>query len=161
MTIAEMAKQYGVTQQAVYQKLKRKGIKRADIQQPGTSELTRDGEELIASLFKRDSVSVTQQALKKSEELFNATQRLQTIENSLKQKTEEAENLKQTVSKLEQDVAALQEKLTAATEERDFLRLTLSQTIETHRIAMAALQPSSQEKGLLARIRARFTKKEE
>ena len=161
MTIADAAKQYGVTQQAIYQKLKRKGIKRAAIQQAGTAELTEEGESIIASLFNRDTVSVAKRSFQKTEELFNIKLQMQTLENSLKEKTEEVEQLKQTVTKLEQDTAALRDHLHEVEEERDFLRLTVSQLTETQRMTLAALQPSAHEKGLLARIKARFAKKGE
>lgn len=160
MTIADAAKVYGVTQQAVYQKLKRKGIKRADIQQPGSAELTEEGERIISSLFKQDQHAVTQQALKSTQEVIDLTQRLQTVSNDLEAKTAEAEDLKQTVSKLNQDLAASLERLKEATEERDFLRLTVAQLNENNRLVLAALQPSQHEKGLLARIKARFARKE-
>ena len=160
MTIAEAAKLYGVSQQAVYQKLKRKGIKRSDIQQAGTVELTSEGEDIIASLFKADTNDVTKQALKRAQDVIDLTQRLQTACNELEAKNKEADELKERVTQLEKDLSLAHERLKEATEERDFLRMTVSQLNETQRLTLAALQPSMHERGLLARIKARFARKE-
>lgn len=130
--------------------------------QPGTSSLSEAGEAQLAEWFKQTRVSKSSERLIQLErECIELSKRINEAEQSLKVKTEECEELNKRCNQLEQDTAALREQIHVTTEERDFLRLTLSQTIETHRATIAALQPSAKEPGLLARIRARFTAKKE
>lgn len=159
MTIKDIAEEYSVTQQAVYQKLKRKGIKRGDIQHEGSPDLTEEGEAIVRSLFEKTKEIkdvITQQALKASD----LVQQLNETKKQLEQQTSETKRLNEEVSQHRQEIEQLKKQLKEVIEDRDFLRMTLSQTIEAHRITLAALQPAPQERGLLARIKTRFTKKE-
>ena len=165
MTIPEAAKLYGKTPQAIYNRINRAkkedpNFKLENLLQKGTSSLTVEGEALIAEWFKQSKASKSTERLIQLEKgNIELSKRINEIERSLEQKTEECSTLINKRNQLEQDISLMREQLQAVTEERDFLRLTVSQLNETQRLTLAALQPSAHEQGLLARIKARFAKK--
>ena len=98
MTIKEAAEHYGVSQQAVYQRLKKAGVNLKTLKNPDTGELTPDGEVVINQLFNQrqptDSTNLKEQFNELSKEVA-----------SLKA---ENEVLKARVRDLEADKAYLQ-----------------------------------------------------
>ena len=98
MTIKEAAEHYGVSQQAIYQRLKKAGVNLKTLKNPDTGELTPDGEAVINQLFNQrqptDSTNLKEQFNELSKEVA-----------SLKA---ENEALKARVRDLEADKAYLQ-----------------------------------------------------
>lgn len=168
MTISELAKEFTVSPQAVYQRMKRNGIKLEDIQRPESNALTEEGEQIIRDLFTGQSTNSTELLLKRADEIIKLKDKLNTAIEERDAANREIEAYKQTIDTLEEtaekrskEIALLTDQLKTVTEDRDFLRLTLANEQQNHRQAMAMLQPARQESGLFARIKARFAKKGE
>lgn len=143
MTIKEAATLYGVSPQAIYQRLKSKGVDIRAIKTK-TGELTPDGERILGDLFDRTSVtgdgeqteSPRDQGQTKQEEALNA----------------QLEMLKAEVDFLKAQVELLKE-------ERDYLRRALDQSQQLQAMTMRMLPPAPAERrSVFSWLTSRFTK---
>ena len=158
MTITEIAREYHVSQQAVYQKMKRNGIKREDIQQPNSPQLTEEGERILRSLFNKEEKQIAQQALSTASELNEANKQIETLKKQIEKAEKERDALS---TQIEQQAAQIQrqaERIAELEEERNFLRLTVSQEQQNSQKVIAALLPAPKERGLFAWFRKHSTK---
>lgn len=105
MTIKEVAQLTGLSHQAIYKKLKARGLKVETLKNKETGQLTEDGERTIRELFNL-STSAPEPVATEVEKL--------TTENE----------------KLRNQVANLEKRVEELTGERDFLRRTLDTTTE-------------------------------
>ena len=149
MTIKEAAQQYGISPQAVYQRLKKQGIDVKTIKNKA-GELTKDGEKIMFSLFDRSTVegegtqAEAEQAREKLE--AEAAKQAEADKRSIEVLKVEVEYLKKQVESLENDKA----QLTAA----------LDNAQRLHAMTLNQMQrPMIQEKqGFFARLSAHFKK---
>ena len=158
MTIAEFAREIRKTQQAVYQKMKRKGIKPADIQQPDSAQLSEEGERILRSLFSTEETQIAKQALSTASELIEANKQLEAVKKQLEEAEKTREALSTQIEQQAQQIQQQAERIQELETERDFLRLTISQENANHQQALAMLQPAKQERGLFGWFRKRSTK---
>ena len=167
MTIKGFASSKGLTPQAVYQRLKvhceQSGIDYKALKQPGSPELTEEGERILNALYSQDAKSDREnikQALTISSDLIAAHLETETVKHALQSMQEERDALQSKIDQLTEEAAKREERIRELEQERDFLRLTVSQANELHAKALAMLQPAQTEKGLRAWIRKRFGKPE-
>lgn len=134
MTIKEVAQLTGLSHQAIYKKIKAKGLKLEELKDKATGQFTPEGEAAIRGLF----------GITGTEETPVATEL-----------TTEVERLRNLVEKQGEQIKAL-------TDERDFLRLTLERSQHLEAAALAKLPsappalPAGEKHGLrnwLQRIR--------
>lgn len=134
MTIKEVAQLTGLSHQAIYKKIKAKGMKLEELKDKATGQFTPEGEAAIRGLFN----------ITDTEETPVATEL-----------TTEVERLRNLVEKQGEQIKAL-------TDERDFLRLTLERSQHLEAAALAKLPsappalPAGEKHGLrnwLQRIR--------
>lgn len=135
MTIKEVAQRSGLSHQAIYKKLKARGVSLESIKDKATGQFTPEGEALILELFPVESGTETHDAT----EVARLTTRV--------------EELTTEVEKLRNQVALLENERTGLINERDFLRQTLEREQQLHGIALSklppALPPGDDEKGKL------------
>lgn len=125
MTIKEVAQVTGLSQQAIYKKIKSRGIKIEDLKDKETGQLSEHGEEVIRELF-----------IDKKDE---------------KQVSTEVEKLRAEVEKLRNQVEFLEERNRQLTEERDFLKTALSQAQQLQALTLAripAALPPAEKHGI-------------
>lgn len=110
MTIKEVAQRTGLSHQAIYKKIKAKGLKLEELKDKATGQFTAEGEATVRALFGIDDAEVE-------------------VETEL---TTEVERLRNLVDKQAEQIKAL-------TDERDFLRLTLERSQHLEAVALAKL----------------------
>lgn len=132
MTIKEAAAQYGVSTQAIYQRLAKAGKKAKDITEPKTSDLTPDGEELLASWFATSAEPDSKAECKRCQLLEREIEGLQTL------------------------VAALQDRIQAERADKERLYILLNQAQQAQAVTIARLPAPAD--GLLTRLRKKFTR---
>lgn len=115
MTIKEAAAEYGVSTQAIYQRIAKSGKKAKDITEGKNADLTSEGVELLASWFCNDQ----------PQELDRPCQRCQLLER---------EN-----AALQALNKSLQDQIDAAQADKDRLYTLLSQAQQTQAITVARL----------------------
>lgn len=118
MTIKDVAQKSGLTHQAIYKRLKSKGIKIEAIKDKKTGHFTPEGEKMMIDLF----------------DLSEAAER-----PSEAQETPSDDGLTKEVEKLRNQVDLL-------TGERDFLRQSLEREQQLHAMTLTKLLPSGEEK---------------
>lgn len=138
MTMKEAAAKYGVSRQAIYQKLKRQGLQVDTLRDPATGDFTPEGEEVLSSLFT-PADTTTDNTDKRVDELTADVNRLQ------------AE-----VDRLTAQIDTLTAQLTATTDERDFLRRALDQAQQLHAMALKALPQPREPESVMSKIRHIF-----
>ncbi len=136
MTLRDIATRAGVSHQAVYQKLKKKGIKVEDLRNKESGELTGEGMAILLELFpaaKNDQVECSTKD--ESSKSSNAT-----IGNKA------VEQLGKEIDRLNAELSKMKVQLDAITDERDFLRKALeqSQERETLRARIEVLEAGQQ-----------------
>lgn len=155
MTVQEAASLYGVSKQAIYQRIKAKGY---DIKQlkDSSGSLTEDGESILAQLFDHTSVtgdgdSTPQQSRKESAKQEPP---------SLLQAQKRVAELEKQVDGLQREVDFLTKHVDALKEERDYLRRALDQAQQLHAMTMKQMLPPSpaERKGAFSWLTSRFKK---
>lgn len=68
MRIADYAKKYHLTEQAVRGRIKRAGYTLADLRQPGSGHFTPEGEQIITALFDREPAAAPANGSRKGKE---------------------------------------------------------------------------------------------
>lgn len=167
MTVKEFANSKGLTPQAVYQRLKthceQNGIDYKALKQPGSPDLTEDGLQILNALYSQDAKSekeTVKQALTISSDLIAAHIEIERLKQAIEEGQTERDALQSRIDQLTEEAAKREERVRELEQERDFLRLTVSQSNELHAKALAMLQPAQTEKGLRAWLRRRFSKPE-
>lgn len=154
MTIQEAALFYGVSKQAIYQKLKAKGH---DIKQLKTreGELSEEGKAILEQLFDRAGVNAEDDPKpqppstepEKQENPFSlqAERRIQELTNQ--------------VDALQKEVDLLKRETESLRNERDYLRHALDQAQQLHAMTIRMLPPPAPErKSVLSWIASCFKK---
>lgn len=140
MTIREAAALYGVSKQAIYQRLKKTGKELDQIRDEKTQELTELGMELVNSIYGKKGGNE---------------------QSSVNQSVKEIETLKVDNTRLQEQVNALTEKVAALTEERDFLRRSLDQSQQLQAMTLSRLPATTTErKSVIKRLAEHFKRPE-
>lgn len=126
MTIKEAAERYGVSKQAIYQRLKKAGQDLDNIRDPKTGLLSSDGEKLINSIYGQNAVK---------EPLKSSPVNLQ------------VESFKQEREALLGQIEALKAVNEQLTSERDYLRRSLDQAQQLQAMAFARLPAPKESSG--------------
>ena len=149
MTIKEVAQQAGISHQAIYKKLKNRGIKTEDLKDAETGELSEKGLEILKDLIES----------KNDDDLCGDK-----VES-------EVEKLRGEIEKLRNEVEHAEEKIHMLTEERDFLRTALNraqtaldqaqklQAITSQKIPAAL--PAPEKRGIFGWFSRRREKKDQ
>ena len=124
MTVKDFAALAGVSHQAIYKKLKGRGVSLDAIKDKETGQLTQEGETLLREIYSlsgqqessEEAASETTEAAPPAEEQAGKKLRNQVAE------------LEKEVERLRNQVATLEEKEKALTEERNFLRMSLERS---------------------------------
>ena len=119
MTIKEVAQLTGLTHQAIYKKIKANGLRLDNLKDKTTGQLTAEGEAIIKDLF----------CISEPPPAADATE-VEKLTTTVAELTTEVE-------KLRNQVANQAERITALTEERDFLRTALDQAQKLQAITLA------------------------
>lgn len=133
MTIKEASSLYGVSTQAIYQRIAKAGKKARDLTEGKTAELTPDGAELLESWFATDQQPEQEKPCENCKALEREIAALQTL------------------------VTALQDQLATAQADKERLYTLLSQAQQTQALALARLPAENQS--LWQRMRNRLTAK--
>lgn len=155
MTIKEASTIYGISTQAIYKRLTKKGY---DLKQlkDSSGNLTEEGERIIDQLFDRVTVTgegdPTPRPAKKKPD---ATPSLQA--------EKEVAELKAKVAEMTTEIERLQSTNDNLREERDFLRRALDQAQQLHAMTMKQMLPpaQSERKGAFSWLTSRFKKSPE
>lgn len=140
MTIREAAALYGISKQAIYQRLKKTGKELDQIRDEKTQELTELGMELVNSIYGKKGGNE---------------------QSSVNQSVKEIETLKADNARLQEQVNALIEKVEALTEERDFLRRSLDQSQQLQAMTLSRLPATPTErKSVIKRLAEHFKRPE-
>ena len=135
MTVKEVAQRTGLSHQAIYKRIKAKGVALAAIKDAKTGHFTPDGERLIFELFNLENAP--EQAENRPEK---------PIDNQVEKLTTRVAELTTEVEKLRNQVELL-------TSERDNLRAVLEREQQLHAMTLTKLLPSG-EQGEKGRFRA-------
>ena len=165
MTIKDIAAAAGLSHQAIYKRLKARGVKLESIKIKGTGELTEEGEALIKELFSiKDQQEEAAPPPPAAEEKAAPAE----VESEVEKLRNQVAGLNLEVEKLRNQVENMEQREKALTEERDFLRLSLErsqqlQAITAQKIpnpppALPAGGDQQQRRGLFGWIRRRDKK---
>lgn len=140
MTVKEFAALAGVSHQAIYKKLKGRGVALDKLKDKETGQLTAEGETLLRSIFHIQEQGDEQRETGVEEavevERGTAPPAPETNTNELRN---QVEKLTAEVEKLRNQVATLEEKEKTLTEERDFLRVSLERSQQLQAITAAKI----------------------
>ena len=128
MTVKEFSEIVGVSHQAIYKKLKGRGVALDAIKDKETGQLTQEGETLLREIY---NIQEPQEERQEHEEEPAEVER-ETAPPAQKEVAKELRNqvaeLQKEVERLRNQVATLEDKEKALTEERDFLRISLERS---------------------------------
>lgn len=162
MTIKDIAAAAGLSHQAVYKRLKGRGVKLESIKDKATGELTEEGERLVREIFSlQDEPGEAAPPPPAAEEKAAPAE----VESEVEKLRNKVAELSGEVEKLRNQVATLEDREKALTDERNFLRLSLErsqqlQAITAQKIpnpppALPAGGDQQQRRGLFGWIRRR------
>lgn len=135
MTIKDVAQKTGLTNAAIYKRIKTKGVRLDAIKDKQTGHFTADGERLIVELFNLDDATETATETQKTD-----------VDNQV-------EELTTRVAELTTEVEKLTTRVELLTSERDNLRATLEREQSLHAMTLTKLLPSGNQ-GEKGRLRA-------
>ena len=132
MTVKEFSALVGVSHQAIYKKLKGRGVALESLKDKATGQLTADGEALLRSIYNIQE-QVDEQSETTAEEAARVERKAAPPADPADQKEEtwlrnQVAELTAEVERLRNQVATLEEKEKALTDERDFLRISLERS---------------------------------
>lgn len=169
MTIKEFAAQIGVSDKAIYKRLKREGIELSTLKTKGSSSLSLEGEARLRELYSLQvSDAIKAETVKHGEpgEVENP------VEKPVESSTSASEKSNAEVERLKIEINRLEELNKALTNERDFLRgaleraqISLDRAQQLQAMATAkiptpkAIPAGGEESGMKAWLRRHFTKK--
>ena len=166
MTIREVAERAGLSHQAIYKRLKAKGIHVSSLKDKDSGQLNEEGERILRELF---SIQAENQA---PDGATRETVR-PSVESEVDRLRKEVERLTTEVVTLRNKVDALEEKNKALTEERDFLRVSLERSQQLQMVTASKipnpppLLPASgssadnSSKGLISGVRSWWARRRE
>lgn len=140
MTIKEIAERAGLSHQAIYKRLKARGVSLETIKEKGTGELTAEGEALLLELFnlqdqqEREAPPAHETAEPPADRAHG-----EGLRNQVERLKNQVAELNSEVEKLRNQVATLEEKEKALIDERDFLRITLERSQQLQAITAAKI----------------------
>jgi len=166
MTIKEFAAQIGVSDKAIYKRLKREGIELSSLKTKGSSALSPEGEARLRELYSLQAPEAIEAEPENQGEPGE-------VESPVESSTSEGENSTGEVERLKAEIKRLEELNKVLTDERDFLRGSLEraqvsldraqqlQAMATAKIPTPrALPAGGDERGVRAWFRRHFPKKE-
>ena len=137
MTIKELAREYGVSTQAVYKRIAKAGKSVKELTTGQTGELTEEGRDLLATLFTNQQTTMTNQST-------------------------EVERLTAEVERLKKEVENLQTRLNDAQLDKDRLYTLLAAAQQTAQaLTVARLAAPAERKTFAQRVRSIFTQEKE
>lgn len=142
MTIKDIALQKGVSDKAIYKRIKREGICLSTLKDKATGQLTEEGERVLLALF---SIQATAEpgnqggADEPGAVETVAEKTVETGENEVEKLKNEVERLKGEVEKAVNQASRLEEQNKALIEERDFLRLSLERSQQLQAITASKI----------------------
>lgn len=125
MTIKDVAAKTGLSHQAIYKRLKARGLSVSELKDKATGHLTEEGERLIRELFSIQAEAEPTVDDKPSEAPSEPSAEVATEVEKLRNRVDE---LTTEVEKLRNHVETLEATNTALTSERDYLRLALERS---------------------------------
>lgn len=129
MTVKEFAELVGISHQAIYKKLKGRGVALESLKDKETGQLTEEGETLLRRIYNIQEQGDEQRETTAEEaaevEREAAPPAPKQVEKELRNQVAE---LQKEVERLRNQVATLEEKQEALTDERDFLRISLERS---------------------------------
>lgn len=137
MTIKELAREYGVSTQAVYKRIAKAGKSVKELTTGQTGELTEEGRDLLATLFTNQQTTTPNQST-------------------------EVERLTAEVERLKKEVENLQTRLNDAQLDKDRLYTLLAAAQQTAQaLTVARLAAPAERKTFAQRVRSIFTQDKE
>lgn len=137
MTIKELAREYGVSTQAVYKRIAKAGKSVKELTTGQTGELTEEGRDLLATLFANQQTTTPNQST-------------------------EVERLTAEVERLKKEVENLQTRLNDAQLDKDRLYTLLAAAQQTAQaLTVARLAAPAERKTFAQRVRSIFTQEKE
>lgn len=137
MTIKELAREYGVSTQAVYKRIAKAGKSVKELTTGQTGELTEEGRDLLATLFTNQQTTTPNQST-------------------------EVERLTAEVERLKKEVENLQTRLNDAQLDKDRLYTLLAAAQQTAQaLTVARLAAPAERKTFAQRVRSIFTQEKE
>ena len=170
MTIKDVAAQTGLSHQAIYKRLKARGLSVSSLKDRASGQLTEEGERLIRELF---SIKAKEEPTTENAPDMASEEPTVEVESEVEKLRNRVEKLNAEVEKLRNHVATLEEKNTALTDERDFLRLSLERSQQLQMVtaskipnpppllAAAEAEESSSNKGIFGGVRAWWARRRE
>lgn len=172
MTIKEFAAQIGVSDKAIYKRLKREGIELSSLKTKGSSALSPEGEARLRELYSLQAPEAIEAEPENQGEPGEVENPVETSTSEGENSTKEGESGEKSVEWLKAEIKRLEELNKALTDERDFLRGSLEraqvsldraqqlQAMATAKIPTPkALPAGGDERGVRAWFRRHFTGK--
>lgn len=176
MTIKEFAAQIGVSDKAIYKRLKREGIELSSLKTKGSSALSPEGEARLRELYSLQAPEAIEAEPENQGEPGEVESPVESStsegENSTGEVENQVENSTGEVERLKAEIKRLEDLNKALTDERDFLRGSLEraqvsldraqqlQAMATAKIPTPkALSAGGDERGVRAWFRRHFTGK--
>lgn len=131
MTIKDVATRTGLSHQAIYKRLKARGLSVSDLKDKASGQLTEEGERILAEMF---SIQAEEPTVDDAPEITNEEP---TVESGSEELRNEVARLTTEVEKLRNQITVLETKAQALTEERDFLRVTLEHSQQLQAMTLA------------------------
>lgn len=173
MTIKEFAAQIGVSDKAIYKRLKREEIELSSLKTKGSSALSPEGEARLRELYSLQVPEAIETEPGNQGEPGEVESPVESSTSEGENSTKEGESGEKSVEWLKAEIKRLEELNKALTDERDFLRGSLEraqvsldraqqlQAIATAKIPTPrALPAGGDERGVRAWFRRHFPKKE-
>lgn len=167
MTIKDVAARTRLSHQAIYKRLKARGLSVSDLKDRATGQLTPEGERILAEMFSLQAEeSAGASAPPSTPEASADTVEAEELRNEVARLTTEVEKLRNRVATLEETNKAL-------TEERDFLRLSLERSQQLQMVTASKIpnppplltSPEAEghksHRGLFGGVRAWWTRRHE
>lgn len=139
MTVKEFSEIVGVSHQAIYKKLKGRGVALDAIKDKETGQLTQEGETLLREIYNiQEPREERQEQQEEAAEVEReaAPPADQPEEKELRNQVAE---LQKEVERLRNQVATLEEREKALTEERDFLRISLDRAQQLQALTLSKI----------------------
>lgn len=181
MTIKEFAAQIGVSDKAIYKRLKREGIELSSLKTKGSSALSPEGEARLRELYSLQAPEAIEAETENQGEPGEVESSVESSTSEGESSTGEVENegenstreVETDIARLKAEIKRLEELNKALTDERDFLRGSLEraqvsldraqqlQAMATAKIPTPrALPAGGDELGVRAWFRRHFPKKD-
>lgn len=166
MTIKDVAARTGLSHQAIYKRLKARGLSVSDLKDKASGQLTEEGERILAEMF---SIQAEEPTVDGAQEAKSEEPRPESGSEKLRN---EVARLTTEVEKLRNRVETLEATNTALTEERDFLRLSLERSQQLQAITASKIpnpppllttgaEENKSHKGLFGGMRAWWARRRE